>query len=211
MRPYVIINCAMSIDGKIALATRKQTRISSEEDMKRVHMLRHECDAVLVGIGTVLTDDPKLAVKEKYVKHPSQPLRIVLDSSFRTPKNAEVMSNDAPTLIVTTCREFKKGNIEAIKCGEEKVDLKKLMSTLYERGVKKIMVEGGETVIWEFLKNSLADELSVFVAPIIIGGTQSPTLAGGEGAFLPEEIIKMKLGELKKLGNGVLLKVYPKT
>lgn len=211
MRPYVIINCAMSIDGKIALATREQTRISNEEDMKRVHMLRHECDAVLVGIGTVLTDDPKLTVKEKYVKHPSQPLRIVLDSSFRTPKNAEVMSNDAPTLIVTTCREFKKENIEAIKCGEEKVDLKKLMNTLYEKGIKKIMVEGGETIIWEFLKNSLADELSVFVAPIIIGGTQSPALAGGEGALLPEEIIKMKLGELKKLGNGILLKFYPKT
>jgi len=122
MKPYVIVNCAMSIDGKIALANRKQMRISNEEDMKRVYMLRNECDAVLVGIGTVLNDDPKLTVKEKYVKNPSQPLRIVLDSNFRTPKNAEVMSKDAPTLIVTTCREFKEGNIEVIKCGKGKVD-----------------------------------------------------------------------------------------
>lgn len=198
----------MSIDGKIALANRKQTRISNEEDMKRVYKLRHECDAVLVGIGTVLNDDPKLTVKEKYVKNPSQPLRIVLDSHFRTPKNAEVMSKNAPTLIVTTCTQFKKENIEVIKCGEKKVDLKKLMDILYKRGVKRLLVEGGETVIWEFLKNHLVDELSIFIAPIIIGGKNSPTLAGGEGASLPEEIIRMKLVESKKLGDGILLKFY---
>ncbi len=211
MKPYVIVNCAMSIDGKIALANRKQMRISNEEDMKRVYMLRNECDAVLVGIGTVLNDDPKLTVKEKYVKNPSQPLRIVLDSNFRTPKNAEVMSKDAPTLIVTTCREFKEGNIEVIKCGKGKVDLKRLMKILYERGIKKLMVEGGETVIWEFLKNGLVDELSVFIAPIIIGGKNSPTLAGGEGALSPQKIIKMRLVESKKLGDGILLKFHPST
>ena len=211
MKPYVIVNCAMSVDGKIALANRKQMRISNEEDMKRVYMLRNECDAVLVGIGTVLNDDPKLTVKEKYVKNPSQPLRIVLDSNFRTPKNAEVMSKDAPTLIVTTCREFKEGNIEVIKCGKGKVDLKRLMKILYERGIKKLMVEGGETVIWEFLKNGLVDELSVFIAPIIIGGKNSPTLAGGEGALSPKKIIKMRLVESKKLGDGILLKFHPST
>ena len=211
MKPYVIVNCAMSVDGKIALANRKQMRISNEEDMKRVYMLRNECDAVLVGIGTVLNDDPKLTVKEKYVKNPSQPLRIVLDSNFRTPKNAEVMSKDAPTLIVTTCREFKEGNIEVIKCGKGKVDLKRLMKILYERGIKKLMVEGGETVIWEFLKNGLVDELSVFIAPIIIGGKNSPTLAGGEGALSPQKIIKMRLVESKKLGDGILLKFHPST
>jgi len=211
MKPYVIVNCAMSIDGKIALANRKQARISNEEDMKRVYILRHKCDAVLVGIGTVLNDDPKLTVKEKYVKNPSQPLRIVLDSKFRTPKNAEVMSKDAPTLIVTTSKQFKKGNIEVIKCGEGKVDLKRLMKILYERGIKKLMVEGGETVIWEFLKNGLVDELSVFIAPIIIGGKSSPTLAGGEGALSPKKIIKMRLAEAKKLGDGILLKFHPRT
>lgn len=211
MRPYVIVNCAMSVDGKIALANRKQIRISNEEDMKRVYMLRHECDAVLVGIGTVLNDDPKLTVKEKYVKNPSQPLRIVLDSNFRTPKNAEVMSKDAPTLIVTTCKQFKKGNIEVIKCGEEKVNLHELMKILYERGIKKLMVEGGETVIWEFLKNNLVDEISVFIAPIIIGGKNSPTLAGGEGVMSPKNIIKMKLVEARKLGNGILLRFHPST
>ena len=71
-KPYVIINCAMSADGKIALPTRKQLRISSEEDIKRMYNLRNKCDGVLVGVGTILSDDPKLTVKEKYVKNPNK-------------------------------------------------------------------------------------------------------------------------------------------
>jgi 2,5-diamino-6-(ribosylamino)-4(3H)-pyrimidinone 5'-phosphate reductase len=201
----------MSIDGKIALATRKQIRISNEGDMKRVHALRHACDAVLVGVGTVLEDNPKLTVKEKYVQNPVQPLRIVIDSYFRTPETAEVMSSVAPTLIVTACTEFKKDNIEVIACGEEHVDLKKLMHLLYERGIKKLLVEGGETVIWEFLKHRLVDELSVFLSPIIIGGVHTPSLAGGEGASLPEDVINMRLGGVVKLGDGVVLTFYPST
>ncbi|HDH81938.1 MAG TPA: 5-amino-6-(5-phosphoribosylamino)uracil reductase, partial [Thermoplasmatales archaeon] len=92
MKPFVIVNCAMSIDGKIAFPDRKQAKISNDEDMARVHKLRDECDAVLVGIGTVLSDNPKLTVKEKYVQNPSNPLRVVLDSNFRTPRDAEVFS-----------------------------------------------------------------------------------------------------------------------
>jgi len=209
MKPFVIVNCAMSIDGKIAFPDRKQAKISNDEDMTRVHKLRDECDAVLVGIGTVLSDNPKLTVKEKYVQNPSNPLRVVLDSNFRTPRDAEVFSGDAPTLIATTCREFKQGNIEAIKCGEGKVDLKKLLDILYQRGVKKLLVEGGETVIWEFLKQNLVDELYVFIAPFVIGGRTSPTMAGGEGAFSQESIIHMKLDDVQRIGDGILLKFVP--
>ncbi len=199
----------MSIDGKIALPDRKQTRISNEEDMERVHRLRNECDAVLVGIGTVLADNPKLTVKEKYVEKPANPMRVVLDSKFRTPDDAEVLSKDAPTLIATTGEEFKKGNIEAVKCGDERVNLHKLMDLLYERGVKKLLVEGGETVIWEFLRQRLVDEFYIFMAPIVIGGTKSPTAAGGGGASSPDDVIQMKLDDIKRIGNGVLLKFKP--
>jgi len=209
MKPFIIVNCAMSIDGKIAFPDRKQAKISNEEDMARVHKLRNECDAVLVGIGTVLSDNPKLTVKEKYVQNPSNPLRVVIDSNFRTPREAEVFRGDAPTLIATTCREFKQGNIEVIKCGEEKVDLKKLLDLLYQRGIKKLLVEGGETVIWEFLKQNLVDELYVFIAPFVIGGKTSPTMAGGEGAPPQESVIHMKLEGVERVGDGILLKFIP--
>jgi len=209
MRPFVIVNCAMSIDGKIALPSREQTRISNEEDIARVHELRNECDAVLVGIGTVLADNPKLTVKEKYVANPSNPLRVVLDSKFRTPDDAEVLSNDAPTLIATTCREFREGNIEVIKCGEGTVNLDCLMDLLHERGIRKLLVEGGETVIWEFLRQGLADEFYIFMAPFVIGGTTSPTVAGGRGASSADDVIHMKLVDVKRVGEGLLMKFIP--
>ena len=89
MPPFVTVNCAMSADGKIALPTRRQTRISSEEDIARVHRLRNASDAILVGIGTVLSDDPSLLVKEKYVRRPRRPLRIVLDSRYMEKSQAK--------------------------------------------------------------------------------------------------------------------------
>ncbi|RLF45461.1 MAG: 5-amino-6-(5-phosphoribosylamino)uracil reductase [Thermoplasmata archaeon] len=176
--------------------------------MARVHKLRNECDAILVGIGTILADDPKLTVKEKYVGIAKQPLRIVLDSKFRTPENAEVMKPNAKTLIVTTCKEFKKGHIEVIKCGNDKVDLIKLMEILHDRRIKKLLVEGGSTVIWEFLKNKLVDEMFVFFAPIIIGGN-APSIAGGEGAKNEKETIKFKIEGIERIGYGYLVKLIP--
>ncbi len=80
------------------------------------------------------------------------------------------------------------------------------MGTLFKRGIKKLLVEGGETVIWEFLKNGLVDEVMIYIAPVIIGGTNSPTMAGGEGAKSMGEIVPLKFVEMKRLGEGVLLR-----
>ncbi len=203
----VIINCAMSVDGKIALPSRKQTKISSEEDMKRVHELRNSLDAILVGIGTILSDDPKLTVKEEYVKKPRNPIRVVLDSKGRTPENAQVLNSSAETIIVTAeGLERKIEGAEVIGCGKNEVDLHKLMGILEEKGIKSLLVEGGESVIWSFLKEKLADELYIYIGSMIIGGQSSPTPAGGEGAGSFEEIIPLKLNATGRIGNGVLLK-----
>jgi 2,5-diamino-6-(ribosylamino)-4(3H)-pyrimidinone 5'-phosphate reductase len=196
----------MSSDGKIALPSRKQTRISNDEDMARVHRLRNACDAVLVGIGTILSDDPKLTVKEKHVEEVNNPLRVVLDSNGRTPLNSEVLSGDSPTLIFTSesCNAtFDKADVA--RFGTERVDLRSAMGFLHERGVRKLLVEGGETVIWSLLQEGLVDELKVFVGSMIIGGTGSPTMAGGEGAASFEEIIPLTLAGSTQLGDGLLL------
>jgi len=206
MRPYVVINCAMSADGKIALPSRLQTRISDEEDMRRVHKLRSESDAILVGIGTILADNPSLTVKEKYVKGSRNPIRVILDSQGRTPEKAKVLDGRAKTIIATSSKCNKIfPNAEVIRCGKDYVDLRKLMRVLYSQGVRKLLVEGGETVIWSFLKEGLADELKIFVGSMVIGGKVSPTLAGGKGAKSLEEIIPLKLERVRRLGEGVLL------
>ncbi|OGS55699.1 MAG: hypothetical protein A3K60_01245 [Euryarchaeota archaeon RBG_19FT_COMBO_56_21] len=196
----------MSADGKIALRTRKQTRISNEADRRRVHRLRNSADAILVGIETVLSDDPKLTVNTKYVSRPRHPLRIVLDSNGRTPKNAQVLNGASRTLIVTNDKCKKKfPNAEVIRCGTREIDLKRLMKVLDKMGVKSLLVEGGSKVIWSFLDSRTADEVNIFIGSMVIGGEVSPTPAGGLGAPDEKSVVALQLKSVKALGNGVLV------
>ncbi|KYK30165.1 hypothetical protein AYK20_04370 [Thermoplasmatales archaeon SG8-52-1] len=205
-RPYIIINCAMSADGKIASPSGKQLRISCEEDIKRMYELRNNSDAVLVGINTVLSDDPKLTVKDKFVKNPKQPIRIVLDTYCKTPTDALVVNNVSKTLIITSekCNKKYGENVEVILCDKDNdgfINLKKLMAILKNKEIDKLMVEGGGTVIWKFLKSGLVDDFYVYVGSIIIGGKNTPTFSGK----IDDENIKLKLVKTKTIGSGILL------
>lgn len=210
-RPYVIINCASSADGKIALPSRKQTRISCEADRKRVMELRKSCDAILVGIGTVLADDPHLTIKGES----KQPLRIVLDSKGRIPKNAKVLSMDSKTIVFVgrgVKLDVKKENVEVIEERPGKdglLDLEGILCKLYDKGIRRLLVEGGGTVIWSFLKNKFFDEFWIYIRPVIIGGRESPTIANGKGAGSEDEMVKLRIEEVKKLGEGLLVKYVP--
>ena len=202
----VIINCAMSADGKIALSSRKQTDISNDLDRKRVHELRNSVDGILVGIGTVLTDDPNLTVKSEYVDDPKNPVRIVLDSKGRTPMDAEVLNGVSRTIIVTAkeCDESFP-NAETIRSGTGRVDLQEALRKLEAMGIRSILVEGGAEVIWSFLKSRLADKMYIFIGSLIIGGDDSPTPAGGEGASSLEDTVELRLMDAEVLGDGILL------
>jgi 2,5-diamino-6-(ribosylamino)-4(3H)-pyrimidinone 5'-phosphate reductase len=196
----------MSADGKIALKSRRQTAISSDEDLRRVHMLRNSCDAILVGVETVLSDDPNLTVKEKYVRKPRNPVRIVLDSRGRTPIGAQVLNGAAKTVIVTNerCKKiFPKA--EVIRCGTKGIDLPRLLDALEKMGIGCLLVEGGSKVIWSFLEKRLADEVTIFIGSMVIGGDESPTPAGGIGAVDEQGIIPLTLKSSKVLGSGILL------
>lgn len=203
MRPKVVVNVAMSADGKIALPDRTEVKISGEKDFERVHELRNEVDAILVGIGTVLADDPKLTVKEEYVEEPEHPLKVILDSDARTPRDARLFEKGE--WIIATTREVNRE--DWIKCGEgEKVDIELLLEKLYERGVEKILVEGGGEVISSFFENGLVDEYNVFVGSMVIGGEEAPTPVDGKGAHLEEEIVELDLIGYEKRDDGILLK-----
>ena len=199
----------MSADGKIALPSKKQFRISCDKDIERMYKLRNKSDAVLVGIETILSDDPKLTVKEKYVENTKQPIRIILDTNCKTPVDALAVNNKAKTLIVTSKKCSKKfnDNVEVIICKTDKegfIELKSLLEILYNRGIKTLMVEGGGTVIWNFLNKRLVDDFYVYISPLIVGGNKTPTMADGEGVKSIDDLISLDIVDMRKLGPGVL-------
>jgi len=198
----------MSADGKIASPSGKQMRISCDEDIERMYCMRNDNDAVLVGIETVLSDDPKLTVKQACVLEVKNPIRVVLDTHCRTPESALVVNKDAKTLIITgkKCDKNFNDNVEVIRCETDKnglIDLNKMLKILFDRGINSLMVEGGSRVIGGFLKNKLMDEMFVYIGPMIIGGTDTPSLASGSG--LKDATIPLEIVEVTSIGPGILV------
>jgi len=210
MKPFVLVNCAMSADGKLAGPERKQVRISSEEDMVRVKNLRKRYDAILVGVGTVIADDPHLTIKN--ATYEENPVRIVLDSHGRIPSDARVLDDRAPTVIVTNneCTKDWGSNVTVIRGGSGRINLTDVLHILAkDLGIENMIVEGGGEVIASFFREKLVDRYSVFVGGLLIGGRTSPTPADGEGWLAPEGI-KLSLDSAEVLGNGALLTFTPK-
>ena len=202
-KPKVIVNVAMSADGKIALHSRKEVKISGEEDFERVHKLRNEVDAIVVGIGTVLADDPKLTVKERYVENPGKPLRVVLDSRGRIPEDSRVFDDDN-YMIATTGKTDRRNFVQ---CGDgDRVDIDRVLEELARREVKSVLVEGGGEVIHSFFRAKAVDEYHVFVGSMIIGGRKAPTPVDGTGAAGHANITRLRLESVERMDDGVLLK-----
>ena len=202
MRPFIHVNCAMSADGKIAGSDRSQVRISSSEDMIRSKELRKKFDAVLVGVGTVIADDPHLTIKN--ASFDENPVRAVIDPSGRTPEGSQITDGRAPTLILTDddCTEEWEG-VRKIRCGSP-FDIIKAMEYLSENGIENVLVEGGGETISSFFRNGLVDRYTVFVGNLIIGGKDSPTPADGDG-WVKENGMALKMKSAEVLGDGVLI------
>jgi riboflavin-specific deaminase-like protein len=206
----------MSLDGKIALPSGKQIKLSSIEDFKRVHELRNYSDAVLIGINTVLMDDPKLTVKPEFVPNAKNPIRIILDTQGRIPPTSKVLDGKAETIIVMG-EEFKEKkndfkSAEVIFCPTNnagQIAIDKLLLILKARGIDNLLVEGGSTIIYNFLKNNFVDEMYVYLRHQIIGGSKTPTVAGGVGAKSIDDVITLKLISCENMVDGLLLKYKP--
>jgi 2,5-diamino-6-(ribosylamino)-4(3H)-pyrimidinone 5'-phosphate reductase len=205
----------MSADGKISSVERSQVRISGQEDMARVDLLRAESDAVMVGVGTVLADDPSLRVKSASSREarrkrgqPEEPLRIVADSRARTPPSARILGAGCIVAVSGSAPQERldrlTSNCEIIVCGKEQVDLTELFSRLSDRGVKRLMVEGGATLNWSLLKLGLVDEIYVYMGAMLIGGENAPTLVDGPG--FKEHFPRLTLCSVERLDGGVLLR-----
>ena len=209
MRPFIHVNCAMSADGKLAGEDRTQVRISSDEDKTRVKNLRKKYDAIMVGVGTIVADDPHLTFKDG--DYDTNPIRVVLDPHGRTPEDAQVLDERAPTVMVT----LEDCNVEwdceeIIRAGKDSIDLDKVMEELAEEiGIENILVEGGGRTIASLFKARMVDRYSVFVGGLVIGGANAPTPCDGDG-WVAENGIKLELKDFEVLGNGALLTFEPR-
>ncbi len=221
-RPYVFINVAATADGKIDTFERKGAAISSRRDKERVDELRAGADAVIVGGRTLLEENPKLIVKSEALREgrvrrgmPQNPIKVgIVTSADIHPDSDFLNAGPARIVIFTTNRtskeqvEFLRGrNVEVFIHESERVDLSQVLEKLYELGARRVMIEGGGTVNFEFLRAGLVDELMIYIAPMIFGGDNAPTLAAGTGLFR-NEAIALKLENVETHEDGGILLCY---
>jgi len=219
MRPYVVVNIAMSADGKISTRERRQVRISGAQDFSRVDRLKAGCDAVMVGIGTVLADDPSLTVKSEECRNyrrkqgwDDHPVRIVVDSAGLIPADASILHKGEGKRVVAVSRRADAMKISLLEkkatviiAGEDRVDLSALMNELGAMGIHRVMVEGGGTLIAGLIEAGLVNEIYTFIGNIIIGGKDAPTFTDGEG-FIQESLFpSLTLLEARRIERGILL------
>ncbi len=221
-RPYIIVNAAMSADGKIDTFERKGASISSGEDKRRVLELRAEVDAVMVGGNTLLKESPNLTVKLPELEKlrvanilPPNPAKIGIVTKIDTldPGGGFITAGPARKIIFTTTQTSPQQvnvlqalGVEVYQIGEKRVNLEKSLETLATLGIRTVMLEGGGTLIAEFIRLRLADELRVYIAPKIFGGATAPTLVDGDG--WPASAAKtLRLVDVRVLdeGGGVLI------
>src|SRR5512142_1368223 len=221
-RPFVFINVAMTADGKIDTFQRKGAAISSERDKERVDRLRAEADAVMVGGKTLLDEDPKLTVKSDALRTervqsglPPNPIKVGVVTEARLREDSEFLNSGPANIVIFTTRWTSKHHISLLKSrgvdvyvdDSEKVNLLQALETLKEIGVERLMVEGGATLNFELLRLGLVDEVNAYVAPMIFGGANAPTMAAGSG-LERDEAIRLKLISAEPWEDGGVLLKY---
>ncbi|MDZ7702690.1 MAG: 2,5-diamino-6-(ribosylamino)-4(3H)-pyrimidinone 5'-phosphate reductase [Halobacteriales archaeon] len=214
----VVVNAAMSVDGKLATRRREQLRISGPADFARVDRLRSEVDAVMVGVETVLADDPSLTVDDldgledtESPRPAAQPARVVADSRGRTPTDARVLDDRARSFVLVAdaasedaVAALEATGAEVVRAGDDRVELAAALAELETRGIDSVLAEGGGELLFSLFEAGLVDELSVYVGSFVIGGRDAPTLADGEGFV--DGFPSLELTGVEQLDDGVLLR-----
>jgi diaminohydroxyphosphoribosylaminopyrimidine deaminase/5-amino-6-(5-phosphoribosylamino)uracil reductase len=206
-RPFVTAKFAMSLDGKIATRTGESQWITGEEARAHAHRLRHMHDAILVGVNTVIADDPELTVRINS-ENLRQPLRIVVDSQLRIRQSARIVGSN--TLIATT-RQGRVGATEVLRLpatADGRVALPSLLDELGQRGILSLLVEGGAEVHASFFAEGLVDKVYAYVAPRLIGGKDAPGPLGGGGIEHLAESIQIHELDFARLGDDLVITGY---
>ncbi|MDP6738272.1 MAG: bifunctional diaminohydroxyphosphoribosylaminopyrimidine deaminase/5-amino-6-(5-phosphoribosylamino)uracil reductase RibD [Dehalococcoidales bacterium] len=219
--PYVTAKFAVSLDGKIATKTGNSRWISGGEARKYAHYLRYAADAVITGVNTVLTDDPRLTYRCGGIGGMvrKQPLRIIVDALGRTPPTAQVFNKPGKVLLAigesvkTETKEaltLAGAELLELPSKEGMVDLTRLLRTLSERQITSILVEGGGTLLGSLFDSRLVDKVITFIAPVIIGGAEAKTAVAGKGVDKVIEAMRLERVSVEKFGDDVMINGYVK-
>ncbi|SDJ72026.1 2,5-diamino-6-(5-phosphoribosylamino)pyrimidin-4(3H)-one reductase [Halovenus aranensis] len=214
---HVRVNAAISADGKLSTRRREQIAISGDDDFDRVDRLRAESDGVMVGVGTILADDPSLTIdsaarreSRREQGRDESPARIVADSHIRTPPDATILDDSAETYLLVSeaapsdfVAQMEEQGATVIATGENRADLPGAFEELESHGIERLFVEGGGEIIFSLFENGLVDRLSVFVGSLVIGGRDAPTLADGDGFI--EDFPQLELDGVERVDSGVVL------
>ncbi len=209
-RPTVTISAAISVDGKIATKS-GDSQLSSKKDLIRLHRLRSQNDAILIGTNTLHCDDPLLTVRHVRGKNP---IRVILDSRGTISSHSQILqtSEQISTIIAVSqmiskknYKRLQKFPVEIIFAGDRRIDLKLLLKKLISKKIKTLLVEGGAAVNWDFVEKNLYDKLVVTVSPRIIGGKDSVSLVSGQGFFKVKDSPKLRLEKTQKIGDELVL------
>ncbi|MEI7499530.1 MAG: bifunctional diaminohydroxyphosphoribosylaminopyrimidine deaminase/5-amino-6-(5-phosphoribosylamino)uracil reductase RibD [Bacteroidota bacterium] len=211
--PFVVYKSAMTLDGKIATVTNSSRWITGEPSRKIVHLLRQQFGAVMVGVDTVIFDDPLLNIRLKGKW--KNPLKIIADTHGRIPMEAKVLTHDPQLTILATSqfadqkklKNIERAGAQVLICPikDDKVDLGFIMKSLGSMGIDSVMIEGGGTLAFSALHDGLVDKIISFIAPKILGGANAPTTVGGSGISLMENAINVSNMRTRKVGGDLMI------
>ena len=218
-RPFVTVKFAMSLDGKIATKSGDSKWISGDESRRHVHFLRYTSDAIMVGVNTVLTDDPQLTSRCSYRggMAKKQPLRVIVDTTGRTPVTARVFNEPGKVLLAlggkvspSQKRAYVKLGAELLELPSKRglVELEELLMTLGKKQITSVLVEGGATLLGSLCDQNIVDKIIVFIAPIIIGGEKARTGVGGKGVNKVVNSLKLERFKVKRFDSDLMITGY---
>lgn len=210
--PFVVMKYAMTLDGKIAAYTGASKWITGEAAREHVQRQRHRYSGIMVGVGTVLTDDPSLAC---HMEGRKNPVRIICDTHLRTPLQAQVVmtAGKIPTILATCCTDLKRCaaymragcRVLCLNCKDGHIDLLQLMEQLGQEQIDSILLEGGGTLNWAALKSGIVQQVQAYIAPRLFGGKTAKTPVEGTGVPTPDASFHLKNSRLFKLGEDFLI------
>ena len=219
--PFITAKFALSLDGKIATRTGDSRWISSEESRKFAHYLRYMNDSIMVGVNTVIADDPSLTTKccgGRGGMAVQQPLRVIVDGKGRTPLTSRLFAQPGKTLVAYNSIEAEKSDsysrigaeLLAVPGKRGKVNIESLLQSLGKRGITSVLVEGGGTLLGSMFDDGQVDKVIAFVAPVIIGGSRTKTPVGGRGVETIADAMRLKRVKIERIGEDVMITGYIK-